>query len=66
VVEQGDVDQIVALGDADAPRELANRGRRHPAPAQPGQRRHARIVPPAHVTLFDQLDQAALGQDGVR
>ena len=66
VLEQGDIDQIVALRDADAPRELANRGRRHAAPAQPGERRHARIVPPAHVALLDQLDQAALGQDGVR
>ena len=40
--------------------------RRHAAAAQPGQGRHARIVPPAHVALLDQLDQAALGQDRVR
>ncbi|MGC1277316.1 MAG: glutamate--tRNA ligase family protein, partial [Xanthobacteraceae bacterium] len=40
------VDDAVGLGDADALDEIADRLGRHAAPAQAGQRRHARIVPP--------------------
>ena len=60
-----DVDDAVGLGDADALDEVADRLRRHAAPAQAGQRRHARVVPARHVAAAHQLGQHALGQDRV-
>ena len=45
VLEQRDVDDAVALGDADALAEGADRLGRVPAAPQPGERRHARVVP---------------------
>ena len=61
-VELGRLDQVVRLGDADAPDELADAFRRHAAPAQAGQGRHARIVPAGDMALPDQPDQPALRQ----
>ena len=59
-VELGRLDEVVGLGDADAPDELPDAFRRHAAPAQAGQRRHARIVPAGDMAVFDQPDQPAL------
>ena len=46
-----DIHHAVGLRDADAADELAQRRRRHAAPPQPRQRRHARIVPAGHVPV---------------
>ncbi len=52
----------VALGDADALGEVAERGGGDAAAAQSRQRRHPRIVPAADMPVADQLGQPALGQ----
>ena len=53
------------LGDADALDEIADRVGRHPAAAQPRERRHARIIPPAHVAAAHEFGEHALGEDRV-
>ena len=53
-------DDAVRLGDAAASHEVAQRRRRNAAPAHPGQRRHARIVPARNATLAHQPRQDAL------
>ena len=63
--EHADVDQAIGLGDADALDEIADRFRRHAAPAQTGDRRHARIVPARHMAAAHQLGEHALGQHRV-
>jgi hypothetical protein len=60
MLEQPDLDQIVAPGDADPSDEVADRGRRDAAAAQAGERRHARIVPATHVALAHELHQPSL------
>ena len=64
-IEHRDVDHAVGLGDADALDEIADRLRRHAAPAQAGQRRHARIVPALDMAAAHQLGQHALRQHRV-
>ena len=56
---------VLLLGDADRVAELADRLRRVAAPAQPGDRRHARIVPAADVLLLHELQQLALAHHRV-
>ena len=65
MLEQPDVDDVLFLGDADARAEVADRLRRVAAAAQPGDRRHARVVPAVHVPLRHQLQQLALAHHGV-
>ena len=65
-IQHPHVDDAVGLGDADALDEVADRLGRHAAPAQAGERRHARIVPACHVTAAHQLGEDALRQHGVR
>ena len=65
IVEHRDVDDAVGLGDADAADEIADRRRRHAAPAQPGEGRHARIVPAGDMARRDELGQNALRQHRV-
>ena len=60
-----DIDHAVGFGDADPADEVAHRRRRHAAPAQPGKRRHARIVPAGDVAAPHQLGQHPLGQHRV-
>ena len=60
-----EIDHAVGLGDADALDEIAHRLRRHAAAAQPGERRHARIVPAVDVSSRHQLVQHALRQHRV-
>ena len=64
-LEHADIDHAVGLGDADALDEIADRLRRHAAPAQAGERRHARIVPAGDMAAAHQLGQHALGQHRV-
>ena len=45
--------------------EGADRLGRHAAPPQPGDRRHARVVPAAHVAALHQLEQLALAHHRV-
>ncbi len=64
-LEQTQLDDVVLLRDADTAAEVADRRRRHAAPAQARDRRHARIVPPGHVPLGDELVQQALAHHRV-
>ena len=66
VLKHADIDQAVALGDADLLTEVAQRCRRITAAAQARNGRHARIVPAAYIALFDKLAQLALARDRVR
>ncbi len=66
MLEQRHVDETVALGDADALAERANRLGGEASPAQPGEGGHPRVVPAGDVTPFDQLLQLALGEHRVR
>ena len=65
MVEHRDIDEAVGAGDADPAGKIADRRRRHAAPAQPGQGRHARIVPAVDPALADQLGQKPLRQHRV-
>ena len=65
VVEQRGVDEVVGPRHADPMCEVADRFRRHAAPAQPRQRRHPGIVPARDMPLLDQPDQAPLGEHGM-
>ncbi len=65
VLELAELDDVVGLGHADPGNEVAQALGRETAPAHPGDRGHARIVPAAHVPLVDQAQQDALGEDGV-
>ena len=51
--------------DADGVAERANGLRRHAATTQAGKRRHARIVPAAHVSLVHETQQLPLAHDRV-
>ena len=61
VLQQCDLDHVVALAQTDAAHEVPDRGRRHAAPAQARQGRHARIAPPLDVAVADHLRQAPFG-----
>ena len=65
VLEHRHVDEAVGAGDADPLDEVADRLGRHAAPAEPGKRRHARVVPAGDMAVAHQLGQHALGQHGV-
>ncbi len=60
--EHPDIDHAIGLGDADAFDEIADRRRRHAAPAQARERRHARIVPAFDVTVAHQQREHTLRQ----
>ena len=63
--QHADIDDAVGLGHADALDEIADRRRRHAAPAQAGERRHARIVPAADMAAAHQFGEHALRQHRV-
>ena len=65
MIEQSDLDRVVALGDADALDEVADRRRRHAAPPEPRDRRHPWIVPAADLAAGDETGQYPLRQHGV-
>ena len=65
VLEQGDVDDVLLLRDADAGAEVADGLRRVPAPPDAGDGRHPRVVPSRDELLFHQREQLALAHDGV-
>ena len=65
MLEQRDVDHVLALGDADPIAERANRLGRVAAAAHPGDGRHARIVPARHRPFLDQREQLALAHHRV-
>ena len=60
-----DVDHAVGFRHPDALDEFADRRRRHPAPLQPGNGRHPRIVPAGDVAAAHQFGQHPLRQQGV-
>ena len=66
MLEHGDVDDAVCLRDTDLLAEIADGSRRVAAAAQARDGRHARIVPAAHVALFDELAQLSFTRDRVR
>ncbi len=63
--QHADIDDAVGLGHPDPLDELADRRRRHPAPLQPGDRRHARIVPAGDMTVAHEHGQHPLRQQRV-
>ncbi len=65
VLELSVLDDAVRLRDPDHLGEVTDALGREAAPAQAGDRRHARIVPAANVALLDEPEQEALGQHGV-
>ena len=66
MLEHGDVDDAVCLRDTDLPAEIADGSRRVAAAAQARDGRHARIVPTAHIALFDELAQLSFARYRVR
>ena len=65
MLELGDRDRAVPLGDADRRAKVANRLRGIATPPQPGDRGHARVVPAADVAAVHQLSQDPLAQNRV-
>ena len=65
VLELADVDGAVALRHPHRVAEGAHRLRRRPPPSQPGQRRHARVVPAGDQPPLDELQQLALAHQRV-
>ena len=63
--EHGHIDHAIALAQADAVAEVANRGRRVAATTQTGDGRHARIIPAVYQLLVHQLLELALAGHGV-
>ncbi len=59
------VDPAVHVGHPHHVTQRPDRLRRHTSPADPGDRRHARIVPTGHVAFVDQPDQLPLAEDRV-
>ena len=49
---------------ADRVGEVANPLRRHAAPPHAGERRHAWIIPAAHMAVVDETQQLSLAQHG--
>ena len=66
VLEHCAVHRAVALGDADLLTERTDRCGRITASPHPRDRRHTRIVPPAHMPLLNELTQLALARDRAR
>src|SRR5215510_735972 len=64
-LEHADIDHAVGLGNANALDEVADRLRRHAAPAQPRDRRHARIVPAFDMAVANELGEHAFRQHRV-
>ncbi len=65
VLELCDVDDVFLFRDANARAEVAERLGRVAATAQPGNRRHAWVVPARHVSLLHELQQLPLAHHGV-
>ena len=65
VLQHRQLDGAVGFGRADGGAEIANGLGRVAASPQPGERRHARIVPTAHMAILDQLQQLSLTQQRV-
>ena len=65
MLEHLDLDGAVALGDADALAERADRLGGHAAAAQSRERRHARVVPAAHVPALDEREKPPLAHHRV-
>ena len=65
-LEELDVHELVALGDADLVAEHAERLGGVAATADAAERGHAGVVPAAHELLLHELEELALGHQGVR
>ncbi len=65
VLEESVLDHRLLLGDADALAEIADRRRRVAAPADAGERRHARVVPARDDAVLHETQQLALREHGV-
>ena len=63
--EHADIDHAVGLRNADALDEFPDRRRRHAAPLQAGNRRHARIVPAGDMAAAHEFGQHPLGEQRV-
>ena len=63
--QHADIDHAVGFGDTDTLDEFADRSRRHAAPLQSGNGRHARIIPADDVAAAHQFGQDALRQQRV-
>ncbi|GIX61052.1 uncharacterized protein BcabD6B2_04870 [Babesia caballi] len=65
ILEQLDLDEVLALGDPDLAAEAADGGGGAAAAPQAGDGGHAGVVPAAHEALLDELDEQALVHDAV-
>jgi hypothetical protein len=65
-LEQADVHDVLALGDADFVSKSPDRRGWKPAPADAGDRGHPRVVPAVHAFLVHKLEQLALAHHRVR
>ena len=63
--QHADIDHAVGFGHADALDEFADRRRRHAAPLQAGNGRHARIVPAGDMAVAHELGQNPLRQQRI-
>ncbi len=63
--QHADVDDAVGFRDPDALDEFPDRRRRHPAPLQAGDGRHARIVPAGDVAAAHEFGQHPLRQQRI-
>src|SRR5208283_1506055 len=65
VLQHLQFDDAIGFGSANCGAEVADRLGRIAAPPNAGERRHAGIVPAAHVALLHQLQQPALAQQRI-
>ena len=65
MLQQRQLDGAVGLRDADGIGEIAQRFGRVTPPPDAGNRRHAGIVPAAHMPILHQREQLALTQQGI-
>jgi hypothetical protein len=66
MLEERDIHQVLALGNADPIAERADRFRRVATPPHADDGRHPRIVPAGDVLFFDQLEQLPFAHHRVR
>ena len=65
MLELSDVNNRIALRNADRFAEIADGLRSVSTPPQPAERGHARIVPAADDLFLDQSEKPSFAQDGI-
>ncbi len=65
VFQKRHIHRAVSFGNPDAFAKIADRLRRIAPSANTGNRRHSRIVPSVHISLFNQFDHFSFAEDGI-